>query len=407
MSVAIAQASRAAGGASAVTPSALMAPSKPLRALHVIGSISPARGGPSVAVRNVIEALRRRGIAADIATTDDDGPARRAPVDLASFVELHGQRVRYFPRQTSFYAVSIPLLRWLIAHVRDYDVVHTHGLYTFAPIAAAMVARAAGVPYVMRPAGMLDRWGLKHRRRWVKSLSIRLVEGPLLGRAARVHFVSEHEHAQAKELGLNIRPLLLPLGLDLQSVGRAPKASTTHGTVLYLSRIDRMKGVEALIEAFALLVPQRAGVRLVIAGDGPDDLVTQLKQLAAARGLADRVRWPGFVQGAEKAALLAAADVFVLPSRSENFGVAVAEAMAAGLPVVVTDGIGMSGLVARTSSGIVTDGSAGALAEAIDRLLADPALCARMGTAGRDAVDEHLSLDAFGGHLEALYRSLD
>jgi glycosyltransferase involved in cell wall biosynthesis len=377
-----------------------------MRALHVIASISPARGGPSIAVRNVVEALRRRGISADIATTDDDGPSRRAPVDLGGFVELHGQRVRYFPKQTSFYAISLPLLRWLIAHVRDYDVVHTHGLYTFAPIAAAMVARAARVPYVMRPAGMLDRWGLKHRRRFVKRASIRFVEGPLLRRAARVHFVSEHEHAQATELGLRMRPLLLPLGLDLESVTRAASDSTARSTVLYLSRIDRMKGIDALLEAFALVVRRRPDARLVIAGDGPGDLVRSLEQRATALGLNEYVRWPGFVQGAEKAALLKAADVFVLPSRSENFGVAVAEAMAAGLPVIVTDGIGMSGLVARSASGIVTNGSAQALAAAIEQLLADPALRARMGTAGRGAVDEHLSLDAFGGHLEALYRSL-
>jgi len=387
-----------------------------LRVLHVIASISPARGGPSLAVRNVVEALRRRGVEADIVTTNDDGPAKRADVAFDRFVDLGGQRVRYFPRQTNFYGTSLPLLGWLMAHVRDYHVVHTHGLYGFVPIAGAMVARAARIPYVMRPAGMLDRWGLEHRRRRLKGASIRWIEGPLLQAAARVHFVSEHESNQAFELGLPIRPLVLPLGLDLRSVAASVtevqrRASPVEepaapDTVLYLSRIDRMKGIDSLVHAFAQVARVRPNARLVIAGDGPSELVSGLRQLADRLAVSDRVSWPGFVQGVEKVSLYRHSAVFVLPSQSENFGIAVAEAMAAGLPVVVTHGVALSGLVASTGSGIVTDGSAATLGAAIERLLGDEALRTRMGTSGRRAVDEHLSLDAFGGRLERLYRSL-
>jgi glycosyltransferase involved in cell wall biosynthesis len=259
----------------------------------------------------------------------------------------------------------------------------------------------------MRPAGMLDRWGLQNRRPIVKSASIRWVEGPLLSAATRVHFVSEHEYVQARELSLKIRPVVLPLGLDLQPVVALPgRAEPSRETVLYLSRIDRMKGLDTLLHGLALLLNDRPNARLIVAGDGPNDLVQNLKALCTRLGLNERVEWRGFVQGADKAALLRDAAVFVLPSKSENFGIAVAEAMAAAIPVVVTDGIGMSELVTRSGSGIVTDGSAGALAGAIGRLLGDAELRARMGAAGRQAVDAELSLDAFGAHLEALYRSL-
>src|SRR5262249_14890158 len=136
--------------------------SSSLRVLHAIASISPARGGPSAAVRATMKALRRRGIHMDVVTTDDDGVGRMN-VRGDDFVSVEGQRVRYFPRQVRRYCLSLPLEHWLRRNVHAYDVVHVHGLFSFAPLAAAWHARRAGVPYVMRPAGVLDSWGMKNK----------------------------------------------------------------------------------------------------------------------------------------------------------------------------------------------------------------------------------------------------
>ena len=133
-------------------------PKSPLRVLHAISSVSRLRGGPSVSVHNMLKALRRRGIAVDLVATDDDGALARLDVPLDRLVEFEGQSVRFFPRQTVKYEFSAPMLRWLRAHVGQYDIVHTHGLFGWAPLAAAWCARAARVPYVMRPAGVLDTW---------------------------------------------------------------------------------------------------------------------------------------------------------------------------------------------------------------------------------------------------------
>jgi glycosyltransferase involved in cell wall biosynthesis len=382
-----------------------------IRVLQVISSMSELRGGPTVSMHNTLKALRRKGIAADVVTTDDDGDAARLDAPLDRFVDVCGERVRYFPRQTRKYAFSAPLLRWLLHNVRAYDLVHTHGLFTFAPLAAAWCARAAGVPYIMRPAGVLDTWGMKNKSRLVKSTSVRLVESRLLRAAAAVHFTTALEQARAADLSLPIRPIVLPTGVELDGSGDAaePVAGLAEpGTrvVLFLARIHPIKCVDRLLRAFAGLEDRDSSLRLVIAGEGDPALVTELQQLAAQLRLADRVQWLGFTTGARKRWLLARADVFVLPSASENFGIAVVEAMSAGAPVIVTHGCGLADFVRQREAGIATDGTVESLRAALARMLSDDALRRAMGQSGQHAARQELSLEAFGMRLENLYRAV-
>jgi glycosyltransferase involved in cell wall biosynthesis len=382
-----------------------------LRVLHVISSVSRLRGGPSVSVHNMLKALRRRGVAVDLVATNDDGGRARLDVPLDRPVELEGQSTRFFPRQTVKYQFSAPMLRWLRAQVHRYDVVHTHGLFGWPPLAAAWCARAAGIPYVMRPAGVLDTWGMKNKSRLVKAMSVRLVEGPLLRSAAAVHFTTPLEEARAAELALRIRPVVLPTGVDVDTSPpevAAPAGAPDLGEsrmILYLARIHPIKRVDALLRAYAALENRRS-TSLVIAGDGDAALVGRLKQLALDLGLGADVHWVGFAQGALKRWLLSRASLFVLPSDSENFGIAVVEAMHAGLPVVVTNGCGLADFVRQHRAGVVTDGTDEALQAALAGLLANEAQRHAMGAAGRDAAHRELSLDAFGARLETLYRSV-
>lgn len=277
-----------------------------LRVLHVISSLSPLRGGPSVSMHNMLKALRRRGIAADVVATDDDGGNARLDVPLDCPVEIDGQSARYFPRQTLKYGFSAPMLRWLRVHIHRYDIVHTHGLFSFAPLAAAWHARAAGVPYVMRPAGVLDTWGLRNKSRLVKAVSLRLVEGPLLCSAAAVHFTTPLEKERAAQLALPIRPIVLPTGMEIEAspeeVSPEPadvSAADGKRMILYLARIHPIKRVDVLLRAYAAL-ESRESTELVIAGDGDPALLERLQRLAADLGLGHHVRWVGFAAGALK-----------------------------------------------------------------------------------------------------------
>ncbi len=383
-----------------------------LRVLHVISSMSRLRGGPSVSMHNMLKALRRRGIVAEVVATNDDGRDARLDIPLDRFVDVDGERVRYFPRQTTKYEFSAPMLRWLRTHIRRYDIVHTHGLFGFAPLAAAWCARAASVPYIMRPAGVLDTWGLRNKSRLVKALSLRLIEGPLLCSAAAVHFTTPLEQARAAELSLPIRPIVLPTGVDMDAsaeelLAQPPDAPALDGKrmILYLARIHPIKRVDVLLRAYAAL-DERRSAALVIAGDGDAGLVGHLKQLAAELGLGNDVHWIGFANGELKRWLLSRAALLVLPSASENFGMAVVEAMNAARPVIVTTGCGLADFVDRHGAGLVTDGSVEALLAAMAELLGNERRRVTMGEAGRAAAQRELSLDAFGARLESLYCSV-
>lgn len=362
-------------------------------------------------MQSILRALRGRGIAVDVATTDDDGDTARLDVPLDRFVEVEGQRVRYFPRQSLKYAFSPRLLPWLLRNVGQYQVVHTHGLFSFAPLAAAWCARASGVPYIMRPAGVLDTWGMRNKSRMVKAASVRLVEAPLLRAAAAVHFTSPLEQARAAELSLPMRPIVLPTGVELSDGTEHPAEPTEDldldgaRVILYLARIHPIKCVDVLLRAFAA-IRDRSDLRLVIAGDGDPALIASLRRLAGELELGDRVRWVGFAAGRRKRWLLSHASVFVLPSASENFGISVVEAMSAGMPVVVTQGCGLADFVTQWRAGIVTDGTVEALRTALETLIRDEDAARAMGEAGQGAVRRELSLEAFGARLESLYRSV-
>jgi glycosyltransferase involved in cell wall biosynthesis len=359
----------------------------------------------------MLKALRCRGIAVDLVTTDDDGGKARLDVPLDRLVEFEGQGVRFFPRQTVKYEFSAPMLRWLRAHVGQYDIVHTHGLFGWAPLAAAWCARAARVPYVMRPAGVLDTWGMRNKSRLVKALSVRMIEGPLLRSAAAVHFTTPLEQARAAELALRIRGVVLPTGAEIEPLASelsTPADAPAVGekrVILYLARIHPIKRIDVLLRAYATLESRQA-TTLVIAGDGDAALLGSLKQLAADLGLGGDVHWVGFVHGALKSWMLSRASLFVLPSDSENFGIAVVEAMGARLPVIVTRGCGLADFVTRHGAGIVTDGTVDALRAALSELLTNTERSRAMGAAGGEAARRELSLDAFGARLENLYRSL-
>ena len=385
--------------------------SSSLRVLHVISSMSRLRGGPSVVVHNMLQALGRRGVAAEAVATDDDGGAARLDVPLDRFVDFGGQRVRFFPRQSRKYAFSAPMRRWLRANIRSYDIIHTHELFTFAPLAAARIARAERIPYVMTPHGALDTWGMRNKSRLVKATSVHLVEGPLLAAAAAVNFMTPLEQSRAAQHGLSLQPLVLPVGIvdpdepqDSAVEPPAALAGDRRRMILFLARLHPIKCADVLLRAFAALEDHDSV--LVMAGGGDPSLLGSLRRLAVELGIDGRVKWVGFTGEAGKRGLLARATLFVLPSASENYGIAAVEAMHAGLPVIVTAGCGLADFVSRHGAGIVTDGSVAALRSALAAVLASDELARGMGEAGRRAVRQELSLDTFGERLENAYRRL-
>jgi glycosyltransferase involved in cell wall biosynthesis len=383
-----------------------------MKILHVIPSVAPHEGGPSFALPLMARGLSEAGVSVDVVTTDDDGRGGHLDAPLGEAVEQSGARFFYFRRQTQFYKASWPMSLWLARNISRYDCVHIHALFSYASSNAARFALSRRVPYVVRPLGVLNRWGMANRRRVLKRLSLRLIERRILENAASVHYTSEQERLEAEEAGVRATAAVIPLGIDTREFHHLPgpgrfyeKFPKTAGRdiVLFLSRLDSKKGLELLLPAFADAHSKNPNALLVIAGTGDKALTDDLEGLAARLEIADQIVWAGFTSGQEKLSALAAASVFALPSHSENFGIAVVEAMASGLPCVLSDRVGIAADVERLEAGLIVPCQADAIASALRRLLAEPDLRARLGVRAREAAAERFSLEAMTRALIGLY----
>lgn len=382
-----------------------------LRILHVIPSVAISDGGPSFAMAAIERASSDAGIVTTTLTTDH-GASVEAGGNRGMTGSDHGARRVYVPKWLSFYKVAPGMVPYLLKHVRTYDVVHIHALFSFAPVVAALIARMRGVPYVVRPLGTLSRYGVGKRRQWLKRISIGLIERPILRHAAVIHFTSQSECDEARSLGFDCsRGIVIPLGIEDPTIAAGDQVDVrpergARRIVLFLSRLDPKKNVEALVDAYANSEVLRRTSTLLIAGDGNADYVAVLKHRAAIGGLADHITWLGHVAGAEKAATFASADVFVLPSYSENFGIAAAEAMLAGLPCILSNGVAIASDAEAAGAAVSAAPDAAAFANAMTELLDDPVRCRLMGQRARAFAVASYSTATMAERLMALYRSI-
>lgn len=380
-----------------------------MKILHIIPSISPLRGGPSQAILEMVQAQRQQGIDAAIATTNDHGDATFVapygqPIERGSIPELVGPSVPIwvFPRVLSQvvalreFAVAPTFAPWLWQHVADYDLVHIHAIFNYPTTLGMAIAKAKGIPYIVRPIGSLCRWSLEQgkakKRLYLQTLGRRLLRG-----SAALHFTTIQERQEALAAGFDGASFILPHGVQLpatmadasRQLRQRLQITNDAPIVLFLSRLHPKKGIEHLIDAVATLANE--SFTLVIAGSGDAEYEAAIAQRIEQAGLGPQVRQIGFVSGDWKTCLLQGADLFVLPSYSENLGIALLEAMAAGLPVITTPEVAIAPLIEQHQTGLVTAAYAPALATAIQHYLHHPATARQHGQQGRALVETEFS----------------
>ena len=382
-------ASRRAKGASGV------------RILHVSPSYLPATryGGPIYAVHGLARAQAALGHETHVFTTNIDGKGT-SPTPLAVPTDRDGVHVWYFPHGVGRRIFRAPeMARALDRHVPDFDILHAHSVFLWPTSAAARAARKHDRPYVLSPRGMLAPEVIAAKSRLAKSLWINAVGREIVARAAMVHVTSDFERVGVERLGLRVQQFgTAPNGVDEPPGSRPTEVSRPF--VLSLGRISWKKGLDRLIESF-VHVPD---AELVIAGNDDEGLTPGLAELAARLGLTHRVRFVGPAEGDEKWRLMRAATVFALASRSENFANVVLEAMACGVPVVVTPEVGLAETVVSIDAGLVVANEPCRFGAAIASLLADPARRAKCGDAGRQAARDLFSWTAVAQAMDQLYR---
>lgn len=337
-----------------------------MRILHVIHDLSPAGGGPPENLLQLSTGYAQVGVSMEVLSMD-------APD--ASYLGRYPFPVHPMGPTKSTFGYSPRIARWLDAHTKDYDAVVIDGLWQYPGVAARRSALNAGIPYLLFPHGMLDPW---FRRRYPakhakKQLFWLLAQRKVLRDASRVVFTTEAEKQLAPgtfwphgwrsavvPLGTS-RPAGTPDALRSAFYERCP-ALRGRKFLLFLSRIHEKKGCDLLLKAFTRIAARQPDLDLVLAGPDPDGLRPGLEAIVQEKGFAARVHWPGMLQGDAKWGAFFAAEAFVLPSHQENFGIAIAEAIACGLPVLISNKINIWNYVTEDGTGFVEeDTEAGAL----------------------------------------------
>jgi glycosyltransferase involved in cell wall biosynthesis len=384
-----------------------------IRILHVIASLAATTGGPAKAVVDMAAAVARLGHHVVICSTDREMSVQERPPKLGEPVARDGvETVVYAQHWPQVIGASWPLYRGLAHLIPQSDIVHVHSLYLFHDWAAWRLCRKHSVPYIVRPHGTLDPYiWQRHRRR--KELLERLFQSRMLREAAAIHYTAEEEMALATPYVGGTPGVVVPNGLDLREYADLPPAGefrkqypVTGGRriVLFLGRLNFKKGLDLLIPAFARAAARHNDLHLVIAG--PDDgMLADTQRWVAEHKLEPRVTFTGMLAGRVKLAALSDAFMFVLPSYSENFGIAAVEALACGLPVAITDKVNTWRDVQSAGAGLVGPPTVDSVAEQIGRLAGDPAAVFAMGARGRSLVANKYAWPRIARSLEALYRS--
>jgi glycosyltransferase involved in cell wall biosynthesis len=334
-----------------------------MRILNVIHSVNPVLGGPAEGLRQLVSAMRVLGHVVDVLTLDG--------ADDPWVAEFPARTFAIGPVKTT-YGYSRHMVPWLKQHTQLYDAVIIHGLWQYHGLAVWRALRGSDVPYFMYFHGMLDPWfkrryPLKHLKKW---LYWPWADYRVSRDAKAVLFTaSEEARLAAQSFWLyRVKPSVVGYGLALDGHAQSGKAEDFYHAfpetcgkriVLFLGRIHTKKGCDLLVEAFAKVASSNPDLHLVMAGPDQTGLAAGLKALAASCGITHRITWTGMLQGDLKWGALRAAEVFSLPSHQENFGIAVAEALAVGLPVLISQRVNIWREIVDDGAGLADDDTLG------------------------------------------------
>lgn len=330
--------------------------------LHIITSFSPATGGPQEAVRQLAKAYLESEGGMEVVCLDDPGASFLAGIPCP--VHALGQSF------LGAYAFSPRLWKWLRGNAGRFDGLVMHGIWSFPAVALRLAARRAGKPYGIFVHGALDPWfARKYPLKHLKKMIYWPVQYPALRDALAVFFTAESERDLAKTgfYPSEWNSVVLPFGITDPEQGRADAASQIEAFyskfpglrgrryLLFLARIHVKKGCDLLLEAFAKVAASVPDVDIMMAGPDQEGMQDKLQRLAERCGIGDRVHWPGIIHGDVKWGALRACDAFVLSSHSENFGVAVVEALAVGRPVLISNQVNIWPEIEGDGVGLVED----------------------------------------------------
>jgi glycosyltransferase involved in cell wall biosynthesis len=328
-----------------------------MKILDVLPSVNPELGGPAEAVRQRGLYLTSLGHVVEVLTLDDS---------RAAFLQNYPLPIHALGPSLPGYGYNKQLLPWLRARAQDFDAVVVEGLWQYHGFGTWRALRRSQVPYYVFAHGMLDPWfkhryPLKHLKKW---LYWPWAEYRVLRDAAATLFTTEQERLLARqsfwlyrsrERVVAFGTTRAPPEANRLCESFATRFPQTRGRrlLLFMGRIHEKKGCDLLIQAFARVATLEPQLHLVMAGPDQTGWIPTLQAMAASLGVTERITWPGMLKDDLKWGALYSADAFVLPSHQENFGIAVAEALACGVPVLISDKVNIWQEIQADGAGLV------------------------------------------------------
>jgi glycosyltransferase involved in cell wall biosynthesis len=367
-----------------------------LRILHVTPALSTRQGGPARTLIESLIALDNWDFECSIFATDLLEPAATSPRNRATFADLPDGAemldVRLyraaFPRR---FAYSRELARALSKEARRYDLLHIHSLYLYPQLAAFRAAKRTRISYVVSPHGVLDPI-IRERSRTSKAINDRLWVRQMLSEAKGILCMTELEATFVRGFGVQAPTFVVPSGISTRTFDATGDATRFRSrflrgnagrVVLSLGRISHIKGIDILIRAFAAVSRAAPDALLVVAGPDDEGLTPQLAEFAAKLEIAHRVTFTGELLGADRLDALSAACIAAVPSKTESFGRAMLEAMAAGLPVIVSRHVRLASDIESAGAGVVCERTPEAFAAALGSLFRSQTQRAALGRSAR------------------------
>lgn len=381
-----------------------------MRILHVISSADPLGGGPIEGVRNLGQRMSELGHDTELVTLDD--PA-------ASWVQQQAQTVHALGPSRGGYGLNRHIVPWLTKHAHRYDFVIVNGIWQYHSYATWQALTRLNRPYAVFTHGMLDPWfkrayPLKHLKKW---FYWPWAEYRVLRDAAAVLFTCEEERLLARDsfwlyrareqvVTYGTRPPPTDGAALAERFLQAQPHLRGKRFLLFLGRIQEKKGCDLLIDAFAHVATEEPDLHLVMAGPDQTGWMGLLQAQAALRGMSHRIHWPGMLQGDVKWGAFYAAEAFVLPSHQENFGIAVAEALGCGLPVLISNKVNIWREIECAGAGLVADDTVDGTRTLLARWLAlDDTSRLAMAQAARRLFTERFTVNAMADSLLRIIQS--
>jgi len=378
-----------------------------MKLLCVTPSYWPAfrYGGPIASNHNLNKALVNKGIDVTVYTTNV-GLGNETPLNQE--INVDGVKVTYFTFVKFFeflgstgWQFSLKLTHALRRNLNNFDLVYLPAVWNYPTTIAAYYCRKYRKPYIVAPKGVLFPY-TKSKNAWKKWPYYKLFAERNIKNATAIHYTAEDEANSCHSLflGLKNRAIIIPNGIELSAFNNLPARDNLwkrypvlkdKKIILFLGRIGWIKGLDVLVKAYSRLARERNDVHLMIVGPDENNYVKKVKKWFRDEGIIERVTFTGMAVGEEKIKAFTSSDVFVLPSYSENFGMAVVEAMACSIPVIISDQVGIYKEIERAKAGVIIHTNPDELYNVLVKLLDNKQESLEMGRCGRKLAEEQFS----------------